>query len=274
MALPRDLRAVVTGGGSGLGRAFCLEVARRGGRVIVSDVDLEGAEETVRQVRAAGSPAFALECDVRDPEAVEALADRADELLGGTDLLCNNAGVAVAGPFCEVPLEDWRWIMDINLWGVIYGCQTFIPRMQAQRQGYVINVASAAGLLSAPTMSPYNVTKAGVVALSETLYAEFKKSGVNVSVLCPTFFTTQIAKNARAAENQQSAEAKAMMEKLMRRSKVQAPDVARHAFDDVAKGRLYTLPMRDGRLMWRLKRAAPRRFHELLSKRPDGLSSP
>lgn len=274
MALPKDLRAVVTGGGSGLGRAFCLEVARRGGRVVVSDVDMEGAEETVRQVRGAGSPAFAVECDVRDPEAVEALADRADELLGATDLVCNNAGVAVAGPFCDVPLEDWRWIMDINLWGVIHGCRTFIPRMQAQGHGYVINVASAAGLLSAPTMAPYNVTKAGVVALSETLYAEFKKSGIRVTVLCPTFFTTQIAANSRSANDAQAEGAKVLIEKLMRKSKVQAPDVAKLAFDDVGKGRLYTLPMRDGRMMWRLKRATPRRFYELLSKRPDGLTMP
>ena len=132
MAFPKDLRAVVTGGGSGLGRAFCLEVARRGGRVVVSDVDLEGAEGTARQVRDAGAEAFVVECDVRDPEAVDALAGKADELLGGTDLLCNNAGVAVGGPFNEIPLEDWRWIMDINLWGVIYGCRTFVPKMQAQ----------------------------------------------------------------------------------------------------------------------------------------------
>jgi len=270
MALPNNLRAVVTGGGSGLGRAFCLEVARRGGRVVVSDVDLEGAEETAQQVRAAGAEAFVEPCDVRDAEALERLAERAEELLGGTDLLCNNAGVAVAGPFAEIPLEDWRWIMDINLWGVIYGCRAFIPKMQARGRGHVINVASAAGLLCAPTMAPYNVTKAGVVALSETLHAELKKSGVSVTALCPTFFQTQIAQNARASGPQESKSV-AMIEKLMKRSKVQAPDVAKLALDAVSKGKLYALPMRDGRMFWRLKRSLPQSFYDLMSLRPDGL---
>jgi len=270
MAFPKDLRAVVTGGGSGLGRALCLEVARRGGRVVVSDVDLAGAEETAAQVRGAGSEAFVVECDVRDPEAVERLSARADELLGVTDLLCNNAGVAVGGPFTEIPLEDWRWIMDINLWGVIHGCRTFIPKMQERGQGHVINVASAAGLLASPSMAPYNVTKAGVVALSETLYAELKKSGVKVSVLCPMFFQTKIAENARSS-GPFDEKTVAVIEKLMRRSKVQAPDVARVALDAVAKGMLYALPMRHGRVLWRVKRSLPQGFYDLMSMRPNGL---
>jgi NAD(P)-dependent dehydrogenase (short-subunit alcohol dehydrogenase family) len=258
MSLPEHTRAVVTGAASGLGRALAVELAARGGRVLVADVDEVGGAETVRMVKDAGAQASFIRCDVRDPAQVAALLDAADERLGGVDLVANNAGVAVSGKVGEIGLEDWRWIVDINQWGVIYGCHTFVPRFVAQGRGYILNVASAAGLLSAPQMAPYNVTKAAVVALSETLHAELSGTGVRVSVLCPTFFKTNIIHAARSP-----AEHSGLVVKLMERSKVQAPDVAREALDAVAEGRLYVVPMTDGRMMWRIKRAAPEAFVRL-----------
>ena len=260
MTLPMQTRAVVTGAGSGLGRALCVDLARRGARIIVADIKLESAEETVRML--SGSESHAVQCDVSKSDSVGALAAEADRRFGGTDLIVNNAGVAVSGPVGEVPLDDWSWIMGVNLWGVIYGCHHFVPRFKQQGSGAVLNVASAAGLLSAPQMAPYNVTKAGVVALSETLAAELSKTSIGVTVLCPTFFRTNIADSGRNANDK----TRAIAHKMMDRSKVQAADVARIALDAVDSRTLYALPHADGRWFWRLKRAAPEAFNSLVAR--------
>jgi len=257
------MNAVVTGGASGLGRALSLEIARRGGAVMVADVDMDGAVETAEMVRRAGGVAHIAKCDVREWERVEALAERAKAELGPIDLLCNNAGVAVGGAFEEIDLEYWEWCMDINLWGVIYGCRAFLPAMRERRRGYVLNVASAAGLLNPPELGPYNVTKSAVVGLSETLYAEYGPYDVHVGVLCPTFFQTGIADNAKGALGERQ---KKITRKLMAKSKVQAPDVARLALEGLERGDLHIVPMLDGRAFWRLKRLRPRLFQQWLGK--------
>jgi NAD(P)-dependent dehydrogenase (short-subunit alcohol dehydrogenase family) len=263
MSFPQPLRAVVTGAGSGLGRALALDLAKRGASLIVSDIDLSAAEETAELVRQQGATVEALQCDVTDRDAVFALVDETEKRLGGIDFIANNAGVAVGGSFDEISIEDWRWAVDINLWGVIYGCQAAVPKMKAQGRGYILNVASAAGLLAPPAMSAYNVTKAGVVSLSETLFAEYKAEGIRVAVLCPTFFRTNIVESGRGATTDKED---AQIIRWMERSKEQAPDVARDAIDSVRDGKLYVQPMRDGRMAWRLKRTSPQRFYESLSK--------
>lgn len=252
MTISDDVRAVVTGAGSGLGRAIAVELAARGARVLVADIDEAGGHETVRQLRDAGARAHFHPCDVRSAEQVEALADLADEHFGGADMIVNNAGVAVSGRVGEVPLDDWRFVVDVNLYGVLHGCHTFVPRFLARGRGYVLNVASAAGLLNPPELGPYNVTKAGVIALSETLRAEVADHGVRVTVLCPTFFQTNLMSTARGPEQHKSAAAK-----LMGRAKVGASDVARAALRALDEDRLYAVPMLDGRALWRLKRATP-----------------
>jgi NAD(P)-dependent dehydrogenase (short-subunit alcohol dehydrogenase family) len=129
VVLARAPRAVVTGAASGLGRAFCLVLADRGAKVLASDVDLAGAEATCRLALARGAAAaIARRCDVGSADDVEALADAADEELGGADLIVNNAGVAASGLIGQTPLEDWRWLLDVNLWGVVHGCHVFVPR--------------------------------------------------------------------------------------------------------------------------------------------------
>jgi NAD(P)-dependent dehydrogenase (short-subunit alcohol dehydrogenase family) len=254
-------RAVVTGAGGGLGRALCREFVRRGGRVIASDVDLERARATVAAL--GGAEAHAVACDVTRLADVERLADETDRLLGGVDLVVNNAGVAVGGDVGEVPAVDWRWIVDINLWGPVHGCHVFVPRLRRQGRGHVLNVASAAGLLAAPGMGPYNVTKAGVVALSETLYGELAGTGIGASVLCPTFFQTDIADASRLTGH---AELLDMVRAQMAGAKIQADGVARLALDGVARGTLHIVPHPDGRWAWRLKRLAPRFFHAMAPK--------
>jgi len=263
MSFPQPLRAVVTGAGGGLGRALSLDLAGRGASLVVSDIDRASAEQTAELVRAEGAQAEVVPCDVTDRDAVFTLIDETEKHLGGIDLIANNAGVSVGGPFDEISIEDWRWAIDINLWGVIYGCQAAVPKMKAQGHGYILNVASAAGLLTPPAMSAYNVSKAAVVALSETLYAEYKSTGIRVSVLCPTFFRTQIVEVGRGAATQKE---NARIIRWMERSKVQAPGVAKTAIDSLQDGKLYVLPMQDGEVAWRMKREAPEMFYDSQSE--------
>lgn len=268
MRIPTDARAVVTGAGSGFGRAVSEALAQRGARVIASDINLENAEETVRRITARGGVARAMRTDVRDANQVRELVDAAVSDWGGLDVLVNNAGVAVVGRVGEVPLEDWKFEIDVNLMGVIYGCHFGIPAMQKQKRGWILNVASAAGLLSAPMMAPYNVTKAGVVALSETLAGEVGSDGIHVSVLCPTFFRTNIHEAQRSNDEMRARSAKAVTQ-----AKWSAEDVARVALDGLERGSLYVIPQTDGKLLWRAKRAMGSQFYSvvgLIAKRTMG----
>lgn len=251
MGFTRGSGAVVTGAGSGFGKAVSVELARRGLAVLVSDVEAEGAEDTAKLIRSQGGTAHVMLADVRDPEAVAALCADAEKRFGGTEVLVNNAGVAVAGAIGEVTLEDWKWQVDINLWGVIYGCHFFVPGMRKRRRGYVLNVASAAGIVSAPMMAPYNVTKAGVISLSETMATECAADGIKVTALCPTFFQTNIHTRARST----MPELRDATAKLITESEWTADQIAKIALDGLERGKLYVMPQTDAKAMWRAKRA-------------------
>lgn len=258
MALASNPRAVVTGGGSGLGRAFSVALGKRGGRVLVTDLDLATAEATAELVRAAGGTASTLRCDVSKKEDVYALPDAMKSAFGGTDVVFNNAGVAVGGPVHEIPVEDWEWLMGINLWGVIYGTLAFLPHFRAQGSGHYVNIASAAGLLCSPRLAPYNVSKAGVVALSETLCAELAPQGIAVSVLCPTFIQTNIHRDSRS----HGPGTREAGEKMMARATKTPDDIAEITLRAVDRKELYIVPHADGLWAWRMKRADPERFYK------------
>jgi NAD(P)-dependent dehydrogenase (short-subunit alcohol dehydrogenase family) len=259
MTLPRAPRCVITGAGQGLGRALAIELARRSAQLILSDIDAAQVEDTAGLAMAEGATsARVVRCDVTHLEDVEALESACE---GDIDLVVNNAGVSSGGRVGELPVQDWRWTIDVDLWGVIYGCHVFVPRLRRQGHGYVLNVASAAGLLSAPAMGAYNVAKAGVVALSETLAAELQGTDIGVSVLCPTFFQSSIAKSGRFADPLTRASA----ERLVERGKT-AAFVARAAIRSVERAQLYALPMADARWLWRLKRFAPLTFAALIAQ--------
>lgn len=249
----RQAKAVVTGAGSGIGRAFALEIAARGGQVVCADIRLDQAQETVALIGRLNG-AHALACDVSRLEDVEQLASEAERLLGApADLLVNNAGVGIGGkPVGEIGIEDWRWALGVNLWGVIHGCHVFAPRLRALGHGGIINVASAASFAAAPLMGPYNVSKAGALALSETLAAELAGSGVAVTALCPTFVKTNIVRDGRIAEGSSR-----FASKLMRWSGVSPESVVRKTLDALDRGEPYVLPQLDARLVWRGKRLAP-----------------
>jgi NAD(P)-dependent dehydrogenase (short-subunit alcohol dehydrogenase family) len=257
MSLPSPARSVITGAGGGFGRALALELARRGGHLVLSDVDLAAVEETARLCRAGGAAgAKALRCDVTSLADVEALAAACD---GPVDLVVNNAGVSSGGLIGELPVADWRWTIEVDLFGVIHGCHVFVPRLKAQGHGHVLNVASAAGLLCAPRMGAYNAAKAGVVALSETLAAELEGTRVGVTVLCPSFFDTNIVRSGRFAD----ARTKELADRLMRRARP-VEEVVLAALASVERGELYAVPMAHARWLWRLKRAVPGSFRGIV----------
>lgn len=262
MKLPSNPRAVVTGAASGLGRAISLELAKRGGRVLVCDLHLERGRETAKLVKEAGGVAEVLRCDVTKVDDLVNASDHAERLWGGTDLLVNNAGVAAGGHVGEISLQDWDWIMRVNLWGVIHGCHVFVPKMKARRSGFVLNVASSAGIASLPEMASYNVTKAGVIALSETLYAELAPFNIGVSVLCPTFFETNLLESFRSPASRQRRLAEAMF----KRSKFTAEQIAVAGLRGLESEQLITIPQADGRWMWRAKRLLPGIYHRLVGK--------
>ncbi len=253
-ATPLD-SAVITGAASGLGRAISLQLARPGARLLLADINRDGCAETVALAAQRGAAAQAMSVDVADAAQVEGLAVAAEAQLGRVDLVVNNAGVAAAGAVGVAPLSDWQWVISTNLWGVIHGCHVFVPRLLKQGGGAILNVASVAGLIHAPGMGAYSVTKAGVVALSETLAAELRGRNVHVTVLCPSFFRTNLLATARAP-----VEALALAEKAFAGAALTADDVAAAALRAVRRRRLYCLPMRDARVAWYLKRLMPERF--------------
>ena len=190
--------AVVTGGASGIGRALSLAFAREGARVVVADLDDAGMADTVAEVARAGSAAIAVRTDVSRLEQVQALADRAFAEMGAVHVLCNNAGVALWGGLESATHRDWEWAIGVNLWGVIHGVETFVPRMIAQHvPGHIVNTASMAGLIASQGLGVYNTTKYAVVGLSETLQKDLRGYGIGVSVLCPMGVKTAIRQSAR-----------------------------------------------------------------------------
>lgn len=191
--------AVVTGGASGIGLAMGRAFAARDMKVVLADIEAEALDKALADFPA-GSEVEAVECDVSDAAQVDALRDRAVERFGGAHVVCNNAGVSAGGPVWEHSLDDWQWVMGVNLWGVVHGVRAFTPLMIEQGEGHMVNTASMAGLTSPPFMGIYNVTKHSVVTLSETLFADLQMAGVDgvgVSVLCPGWVNTRIHEAGR-----------------------------------------------------------------------------
>lgn len=255
--LSHRANAVVTGAGSGIGQAFAIELASRGGDVVCSDVDLAAARRTVETIEDQGGKAVARRCDVSKLDHVQELADVAEIRFGAAPtLIVNNAGVGAGGSVIgEAPIEDWKWTLDINLWGAIHGCHVFAPQLRDAGHGGIINVASAASFSAAPRMAAYNVSKAGVLSLSETLAAELSGTGVRVSVLCPTFVKTNIIEAGRISRSSTD-----MAETLMRLTGMSARRVARTTLDAHDRGALYVMPQLDAKAVWEIKRHTPRTY--------------
>jgi NADP-dependent 3-hydroxy acid dehydrogenase YdfG len=254
-----EKRVVITGAGSGLGRALAFRFAEHGWRVACADIRLDRAQDTVRLMREFGVGAMALKVDVGSDASVDAMHDEILAAWDGVDVVVNNAGVASAGSVAQTPLDDWRWTLNIDLMGVVRGCHAFLPVLLEQGSGHIVNIASFAGFANAPRMGAYSAAKAGVISLSETLRAELAGSAVKVSVVCPAFFPTNLMDTARAP-----AADKATAKKFMANATQSADDVAAIVFREILRGTFLILPTKGERGRWRIKRYAPELFFRKL----------
>jgi NAD(P)-dependent dehydrogenase (short-subunit alcohol dehydrogenase family) len=196
----KDRVAVVTGAASGIGLALAECFAAEGMKVVMADIEGAALATAAEGLRGKAPAVLATSVDVSRPEDVERLARETYQAFGAAHVLCNNAGVAVIGAVHEHTLADWQWVINVNLWGVIHGVRAFLPRMLAGGdEGHIVNTASMAGLTTAPFMSVYDVTKHGVVALSESMYKELQVTGspIGVSVVCPGLIDTNIMRSSR-----------------------------------------------------------------------------
>jgi NAD(P)-dependent dehydrogenase (short-subunit alcohol dehydrogenase family) len=208
--------AVITGAASGIGKALAERLARDGMKLVLADVDEPALQSVAAALGGSGGQVLARRVDVSKADQVEALAAAAYERFGAVNLLCNNAGVGAGGFTWECSLPEWEWVLGVNLWGVIHGVRSFVPRMLAGGQpGHLVNTASVAGLLSVAAMTPYNVSKHGVVTLSESLFHELAMASggrIGVSVLCPGWVNTRIAESHRNLPAAAAAEATARLQ--------------------------------------------------------------
>lgn len=243
-------RVLITGGASGLGKAMALKYSSHGHHVAIVDLNDERGAETLDQIKPYGADAFYQRCDVRKLEEIENAVAAVKKRWGGIDIMINNAGVAAGGPFDWVSTEDWEWVMDINFFGVLRGCQACVPTMKAQGSGHLVNIASMAGLLNPPGMSNYNVSKAAVISLSETLVAELQPWGIGVTCVCPSFFKTNLGESMRSPDKNTAAK----LDKLVEGSReLSADDIAAMIYDAVESNQYLLMPHDKGRAAWDYK---------------------
>lgn len=184
--------AVVTGAGSGIGEGIARAAAAAGMKVVVADIDEAGAHSVAEDICAAGAEAIAVRVDVADLDSVAALRDETLARFGAVHLLCNNAGVRLGALMCDADIRDWKFQIDVNLYGVIHGVKVFLPLLLEQGEGHIVNTASIGGLIAGPPEGLYSTTKFAVVGLSESLLLEAAGAGVGVSVLCPGLVDTNL----------------------------------------------------------------------------------
>jgi NADP-dependent 3-hydroxy acid dehydrogenase YdfG len=257
-------RIVVTGAASGLGLELCRRFARDGWTIGMLDVNATALDAAAVEVERLGGRVRRAVGDVTDAEGVRAAVDAFVAEAQGLDVMVNNAGVAAGGDFLETPVDDWRWIVGINLLGVVHGARAALPALLAQRSGLLLNVASAAGFASAAGMSAYNATKAAVVALSETLYGETLGTGVQVSVAMPFFFRTGLHLTLRASE-----QGRRDAERMFATTPYTLEQAATDVLNGAAAGRLYVLAPRWLGLLWMVKRVSGTFFLRLFRRMRD-----
>ena len=265
--------AVITGAASGIGLALARRSAAEGMNLVLADIDIDGLAKAAATLGVDSGRLLTYRVDVSQAEDIKHLADAAYEHFGAVHLLCNNAGVAVNRVMSELTVRDWEWVLGVNLWSVIHGVSEFLPRMQAAGvSAHIVNTASAAGLLSTPGLAAYNVSKHGVVTLSETLYRELElsQSPVGVSLLCPSWVPTGIGHSARnrPAEFGDSRQPGALSEAIgqgigqaMATAPLTADDMADATFAAVRDGRFYVIPHHD------IKAAVSLRMNDILEAR-------
>ena len=243
---------LVTGAGSGIGRETALLCAQRGADLVICDVDDAGLAETESRARALGREVLARHVDVADREAMRAFAADVDRV----DLLVNNAGVGVSGEFLETPLEEWDWIVSINLMGVVHGCHFFVPKIPAG--GHVVNLSSMAGYHATPALPAYVATKFAVLGLSEALREEFHDRRVGVTAICPGVINTPITRSTRGFGRSDDPELRERLVAMYERRNYGPDKVARNILKAVQRNRIVAPVAPEAWIAWGLARLSPR----------------
>ena len=255
----RDLhgsKVVITGAASGIGRGLALAFAKEHCTILLADINEAGLKQTWEMVRQAGGNPEIFVCDVSKLDDVMRMADHCFNAWGKVDILVNNAGVASIGFMGDIPIKNWEWIVSINFWGVVYGCHAFVPRMKKQGSGHIVNVASAAGILSSAEMSPYNATKAATISITETLKSELAPYNIGVTVICPTFIKTNLMEKMRCTDEFQRQCSTIGVDNAK-----WTPDmIAVLVIDAVRKDKLYVVPQAAAKISWISKRISPSGF--------------
>lgn len=256
--------ALVTGGGSGLGKAFCCRLAADNWHVVVVDIDVLAAEQTVKEIVTSGGAGQAEQLDVTNSQAWNDLADRLKGNLPRLDLLINNAGICSSGELGNTSLDNFLRTVDVNLRGVLFGCHTMIPWLkETSPGGQIVNIASIFGVISPPAMGAYNLSKAGVISLSETLAAELFSTGIGVTVVMPGFFKTRLLEKAHFDSEAQQV----IATEYMQNSHVTAEDVVEQTLKAVKRRELYVVLGSKARWYWRFKRFMPRTLVRIVARR-------
>jgi NAD(P)-dependent dehydrogenase (short-subunit alcohol dehydrogenase family) len=250
--------ALVTGAASGIGRATALAFARRGANLVLCDIDVAGLATAADEIRALGREVQAERVDVASAEQMRAFAGAVHARIEAVDLLMNNAGVAIGGPFLATSLADWDWILGINVRGVIHGCHEFVPRMiERGRGGHVINVSSAAGYSASSALAAYNATKFAVLGLTEALWEELRPHGIGVTAVCPGIIDTPITRSARLVGAMDRPDVREEMVKGYQRRGYGPERVAENILRAVQKGRLVAPISPEAWALYYTKRFAP-----------------
>lgn len=259
-------KILITGAGSGLGRALALRYAQEGGEICVTDVNQEGGEQTVQMINDTGGSAFYLACDITQQWDVDKLAIALAQRWGVLDMLINNAGVATAGQLEYESMEQWQWVLDINLLGHVRMTKGMLPllRKSTGAEKDIINIASQAGITSAPGMGSYCVSKAAMVSLSETSHLELAPEGIHVSVVCPAFFDTNLNKSLRSGDQKMQN----VVDKMIKKSGITADSIADKVVAGVSARKYMILTHKEGIKAHRLKRFLPiERYLAMVKKR-------
>ena len=250
---------LVTGAGSGIGRATALLCAQRGADLAICDIDDDGLAETERQARESGHCVLARHVDVAEPQQMRAFAEAVHAEVPAVDLLVNNAGVGLAAGVLDTELEDWDWIVSINLMGVVHGLHFFVPRMvERGAGGHIANLASMAGYFASPSLAAYTMTKYGVLGLSEALRAELQPHGIGVTAICPGAINTPITVNVRARGASDDPVLRQRAVDLYQRRGYTADRVARNILKAIERNRAVAPIALESWLAYGMKRAAPR----------------
>lgn len=253
-----DRVAVITGAGSGIGRELALLCAQRGALLAICDINGAGLAGTAEAARTRGAQVLMSQVDVSDGDAMNRFAQATSDRFGRVDLLINNAGVAVVGGFLDTNRKDWQWLIDINLMGVVHGCDAFLPIMiRSGRGGHVVNLSSAAGLLANPQLSAYSATKFAVLGLSEALRMEMKPYGIGVTAVCPGIIDTAITQNSPIRGDGDTAERRKRLASAYQKRGYPADRVARNILRAVEHNRAVAPVAAEAHLMYALSRATP-----------------